>query len=178
MKVTVNKSALILVKGDITDQETDAVVNAANEWLIPGGGVDGAIHRKGGPRIKEETDLIGGCKPGNAVISNAGNLKAGYVIHAVGPMYDGGKTGESQLLRSAYRESMKLADANGLKSISFPSLSTGAFGYPLEEAVPVALDAVIGYLSGDTVIREVRFVLFDDRTYGAYEKALREWHQA
>lgn len=178
MKVTINKSGLTLVKGDITDQETDAIVNAANEWLIPGGGVDGAIHRKGGPCIKEETDLIGGCKPGNAVISNAGNLKARYVIHAVGPMYDGGKTGEPQLLKSAYRESLKLADANGLKSISFPSLSTGAFGYPLEEAVPIALETVIEYLNAGTGIGEVRFVLFDDRTYDAYEKTLREWHKA
>lgn len=172
MEVKVNKARLVLVKGDITEEETDAIVNAANSRLAGGGGVDGAIHRAGGPSIMEECRKIGGCPTGQAVITTAGNLKARYVIHAVGPIYQGGTKGEEKLLRGAYEESLKIASKKGLKSISFPAISAGAYGYPLEEAAKVALKAVIDYLKSTEGIELVRFVLFDDRTLEAFKKQL------
>jgi O-acetyl-ADP-ribose deacetylase (regulator of RNase III) len=174
MEIKINNSILKLIKGDITHEETAAIVNAANESLIPGGGVDMAIHKTGGPAIKAQSELIGGCPTGQAVITTGGTLKAKYVIHAVGPMYDGGKTGEPELLTSAYRESLNLASCKSLESISFPSLSTGAFGYPLEEATQIALQTVIGFLKDTTVIKEVHFVLFDDLTYRTFEETLKK----
>src|SRR5512137_1637064 len=130
MEVHIGKSTLAIVEGDITKEETDAIVNAANTGLRGGAGVDGAIHRAGGPSIMEECRRIGGCPTGQAVITIGGNLKAKHVIHTVGPVYQGGGKGEADLLKSAHRESLKLASAKRLKSIAFPAISTGVYGYP------------------------------------------------
>src|SRR3990170_247159 len=174
MKVKINNSILELVKGDITQEETEAIVNAANSGLRGGGGVDGAIHRAGGPKIMEECRKIGGCPTGNAVITSGGLLNAKYVIHAVGPIYHGGKKGEAELLASAYQNSLKRASENSIRSVSFPSLSTGAYGYPFDEAAPVALKTVIEYLKHNDDIELVRLVLFGADAYRAYESALRD----
>lgn len=174
MQLKVGKSILELVEGDITQQDTEAIVNAANEQLRVGGGVDGAINRAGGPRIQEEARKIGHCPTGKAVITTGGNLKARYVIHAVGPIYKDGRHGEPELLASAYRESLKLASARGIKSLAFPSLSTGAYGYPVAEAAKIALSTVKDYLAEHPEIELVRFVLFGRPTYEAYAKALEE----
>ena len=131
MQVKINKATLEIVEGDITQQDTEAIVNAANEQLRVGGGVDGAINRAGGPKIQEEARKIGYCPTGQAVITTGGNLKARYVIHTVGPIYRNGQAGEAALLASCYRESLKLASARGIKSLSFPSISTGIYGYPI-----------------------------------------------
>ncbi len=175
----VNKNRLSIIRGDITLQSTDAIVNAANSGLMGGGGVDGAIHRAGGPAILEECKIIvarqGRLPAGQAVITTAGKMKAKFVIHTVGPIWQGGNHGESGLLESAYRESLNLAAARGLSSISFPSISTGAYGYPLSDAAPLALHAVIDFLDRpDISVREVVFVLYDARTYDAYNSALSE----
>jgi O-acetyl-ADP-ribose deacetylase (regulator of RNase III) len=178
MEVTVNKTRLSLIQGDITKQGTDAIVNAANSSLMGGGGVDGAIHRAGGPAILEECKRIraekGLLPPGQAVITTGGKLKARYVIHTVGPIWGGGNEGEPQLLASAYRESLKLAVEHGLKSVSFPSISTGAYGYPVRQASEVALQAVMAFLREDASLEEVVFVLFDSHTYTTYCRALEE----
>ena len=146
----INQGTIELVQGDITDEETDAIVNAANSGLRGGAGVDGAIHRAGGPAIMAETRKIGGCPTGQAVITTGGNLKAKHVIHAVGPVYRGGTKGEAELLASAYRSSLKLASAHGLKSIAFPAISAGVYGYPLAEAARIALSTAIDYLRQHT----------------------------
>lgn len=173
MQVRVNKSLLELVQGDITHQQTDAIVNAANSSLLGGSGVDGAIHRAGGPSILEECRQIGGCPTGEARITGGGRLPAAHVIHTVGPIYwASGKQAES-LLTSAYRNSLKLASQHQVRSIAFPSISTGAYGYPVEEAAPVALKTVISYLHDHPEIEVVRFVLFDRHTFDAYQKALK-----
>lgn len=176
MEVKVGKARISLIQGDITRQETDAIVNAANPRLAGGGGVDGAIHRAGGPKIAEECQKIGGCPTGKAVITSGGNLKARYVIHAVGPVYRGGKEGEPELLRSAYLSSLALAEEKKLRSASFPSISTGAYGYPMREASRIALRAVIDYLQEHpgTSLEEVVFVLFTPQDLAVYEEALRE----
>ncbi len=178
METIVNKTRLSLIRGDITAQETDAIVNAANSSLMGGSGVDGAIHRAGGPQILEECKRIiaqiGHLPTGEAVITTGGNLKARHVIHTVGPVWHGGKSGEPQLLASSYRESLKLAVENGLKSISFPSISTGAFGYPLKEASKVAVGTVMEFLKADSSLEVVVFVLFDQATFAAYSQALQE----
>jgi len=174
MQVKIGTSVLELVEGDITQQDTEAIVNAANEQLRVGGGVDGAINRAGGPRIQEEARKIGYCPTGKAVITTGGNLKAKYVIHAVGPIYRDGRHGEADLLASAYRESLKLASARGIKSLAFPSLSTGAYGYPVAEAAKIALTTVKEYLKEHPEIELVRFVLFGKPTYETYLKALEE----
>lgn len=172
----VNQAKLSIIQGDITRQTTDAIVNAANSGLMGGGGVDGAIHRAGGPAILEECKKIvsrqGRLPTGQAVITTAGNMKARYVIHTVGPIWHGGDQGESGFLASAYRESLKLAAENNLTSISFPSISTGAYGYPVEEAARTAIKEVISFLKQTTSIKEVVFVLFDARTLEAYTDAL------
>jgi O-acetyl-ADP-ribose deacetylase (regulator of RNase III) len=178
MEIIVNQTQLTLVQGDITKQTTDAIVNAANSSLMGGGGVDGAIHRAGGPTILEECKQIvakqGRLLPGKAVITTGGNLPAKYVIHTVGPIWNGGKSNEAQILASAYRESLKIAEAKKLASISFPSISTGAYRYPLEQAAKVALGTVITFLKEEAVsLKEVRFVLFDSRTYGVYQQILQ-----
>ena len=174
VKVTINKSVLELIEGDITEQETDAVVNAANSSLLGGGGVDGAIHRAGGPKILEECRKLGGCPTGEARITTGGNLTAKYVIHTVGPVYSGGKQREAELLANAYKNSLSLASQYKLKSVAFPSISTGAYGYPVNEAAMVALKTVINYFKTHTDIERVRFVLFGQKAYQAFDKALLE----
>jgi len=178
-QITINQTKLTIVQGDITMQATDAIVNAANPSLMGGGGVDGAIHRVGGPPILEECKQIvsrqGHLSTGKAVITTGGNLKAKHVIHTVGPVWRGGGSNEAQLLTSAYQESLKLAAEHGLTSISFPSISTGAYGYPLDKAAREAIKAVILFLKERTTqLSEVIFVLFDSRTYQAYSSALDE----
>jgi len=178
MELFINRTRLALVQGDITRQATDAIVNAANSGLMGGGGVDGAIHRTGGPAIMEECrkirEKIGRLPAGKAVITTGGRLKTKYVIHTVGPVWHGGTSGEAELLASAYRESLKLADEKGLKSISFPAISTGAYGYPLEPAARVALQTVLDFMSQDKSLEEVVFVLYDSATYQIYAETLRK----
>jgi len=178
-EVTINQVKLHIIQGDITQQGTDAIVNAANPSLMGGGGVDGAIHRAGGPAILDECKQIvarqGRLPTGKAVMTTGGNLTAKYVIHTVGPIWHGGNKGEPELLASAYHESLKLAAENNLNSISFPSISTGAYGYPVNQASKLAIDTVITFLSHSTTsLREVVFVLFDSQTFGAYSSALRD----
>jgi O-acetyl-ADP-ribose deacetylase len=161
-----------LVRGDITDSDTEAIGNAANSHLAGGGGVDGAIHRRGGPEVmKELKEKYRGCPTGSAVLSGGGKLKARYVVHAVGPVYSG-KPKDAELLSSAYRKSLELCTERGISSISFPSISTGVYGYPVEEAAPVALKAVRDYLKNHPDIKLVRFVLFDEATHDAYQAAM------
>ena len=174
MEVKINESILKLVEGDITEESTDAIVNAANSGLVGGGGVDGAIHRAGGPTIMQECRKIGGCPTGHAVITTAGNLKAKYVIHTVGPIYRGGNKGEAALLRSAHLESLKLASTKKIKSISFPAISTGVYGYPVHEAAYIALKTTWDYLMEHDDIRLVRFVLFDHNTYDIFTEELKK----
>jgi O-acetyl-ADP-ribose deacetylase (regulator of RNase III) len=174
----INQAKLSLLQGDITRQATEAIVNAANSGLMGGGGVDGAIHRAGGPAILEECQQIvarqGRLPTGKAVITTAGNMKAKHVIHTVGPVWHGGDSGEPELLASAYRESLKLAATNNLSSVSFPSISTGVYGYPVNLAAEVALQEVASFLSRPTSIKEVVFVLYDSGTFNAYAAALRK----
>jgi O-acetyl-ADP-ribose deacetylase len=178
METMVNGIKLILVQGDITEQSTDAIVNAANSSLMGGGGVDGAIHSAGGPAIIEECRQIvarqGRLPTGRAVITTGGNLRAKYVIHTVGPVWRGGSQGESDLLASAYTESLKIANEKKLASVSFPSISTGAYGYPVDEAAEVALSAVISFLKQKrSSLEEVVFVLYGRSALEVYERALK-----
>ena len=176
MQIKISRTSLTLVQGDITKEQVDAIVNAANEQLMGGGGVDGAIHRAGGPAIMAECNEIraeqGGCPTGSAVITTGGNLPAKHVIHTVGPVWRGGNAGEPRLLASCYRESLSLALEGGIKTIAFPSISTGIYGYPIDRAADTALNAVKAFLEWHDGIEEVRFVLFDDVTYAGYENAL------
>jgi O-acetyl-ADP-ribose deacetylase (regulator of RNase III) len=179
----VNQATLALIMGDITAQSTDAIVNAANPSLMGGGGVDGAIHRAGGPAILEECRQIvlrqGRLPAGKAVMTTGGRLKAKYVIHTVGPVWRGGNAGEGDSLRSAYQESLRLASGQHLTSISFPSISTGAYGYPVEKAAAIALGAVADFLKENaTSLKEVVFVLFDRQTLESYRSALISLAQA
>ncbi|HGJ66162.1 TPA: O-acetyl-ADP-ribose deacetylase [bacterium] len=175
--ITINKTKLSLIVGDITKQKTDAIVNAANNSLLGGGGVDGAIHRAGGSKILDECIKIrekqGGCDTGEAVITTGGNLPAKYVIHTVGPIWDGGNNREPELLANCYKNSLKLAVENGIKTISFPSISTGAYGYPIDQASKVALKAVSDFIKDNESLDEVVFVLFNDMIYQNYESALK-----
>jgi len=175
---TLGNATLALRQGDITNQRTDAIVNAANSSLMGGGGVDGAIHRAGGPAILEECKRIrakqGRLPTGEAVITTGGSLTPKYVIHTVGPVWKGGSRNEARLLRNCYVNSLKLAEEKGIETISFPSISTGVYGYPVGEAAVVALNAVMDYLDQLRGIKEVIFVLFDTRTYEAYERALEK----
>jgi len=172
-KVKIGECILELIQGDITEQDTEAIVNAANERLIPGGGVDGAIHRKGGPSILDELRAkYTHCPTGQAVITGAGNLKAKYVIHAVGPIYKDGKSGESELLASAYKNSLLKALEYNINSISFPALSTGAYGYPLREASQIALKTVIDFLKENKKPKLIRFVLWGEEHYKTFEEVL------
>jgi O-acetyl-ADP-ribose deacetylase (regulator of RNase III) len=176
----VGKASVRLVQGDITNMETDAIVNAANSSLMGGGGVDGAIHRKGGPQILEEckriraTEWPQGLPTGKAVITTGGNLNAKYVIHTVGPVWHGGNRGEPELLRQAYQNSLRLAVDKGLKTLAFPSISTGAYGYPVEDASVVALKAVREFLEKEDSLDEVVFVLFSGQALEAYSDKARE----
>ncbi len=174
MEVGIGDGRLRLIQGDITRVEADALVNAANSGLAGGGGVDGAIHRAGGPSIMEECRRIGGCPTGNAVMTGAGNLPARYVIHAVAPVWRGGANGEAHQLASAYARSFELAAERGLESIALPSLGTGAYGYPLDEAATVALGAAAAHLRSGAPPRDVTFVLYGAESVAAYERALTE----
>ena len=165
-----------LIKGDITKIEADAIVNAANSSLLGGGGVDGAIHRAGGKAILDACVAIrnkqGGCKTGEAVITTGGNLPATYVIHTVGPVWNGGHKDEPELLANAYRNSLKLAVENGVKTIAFPNISTGIYGYPKAEAAKVAVQTTKDFLADDTSIERATFVCFDDENYALYKDLL------
>jgi O-acetyl-ADP-ribose deacetylase (regulator of RNase III) len=172
MKVKVNESTLELVVGDITKQETEAVVNAANNRLAPGGGVAGAIHRAAGPELWEECKKLGGCETGQAKLTRGYRLPASYVIHTVGPVYSG-LSEDAKLLESCYRESLQLARERGIKSISFPAISTGIFGYPVEEAAKIALKTIVDALRETPNIQLVRLVLRDSDTLRVHEKALK-----
>jgi len=180
LEVRIGKAKIRLVKGDITEQETDAIVNAANPSLMGGGGVDGAIHRKGGPKILEEckrirkTEYPNGLPTGKAVITTGGNLKAKYVIHTVGPVWRGGKHEEPKLLAEAYLNSLRLAVSKGLKTVAFPSISTGAYGYPIEKACKIALKTVKEFLEKEDKLDEVVFVLFTQKDLEIYEKTVKE----
>ncbi|MFA5101703.1 MAG: O-acetyl-ADP-ribose deacetylase [Candidatus Thermoplasmatota archaeon] len=174
MERHITASTLLLACGDITRETTDAVVNAANSRLAGGGGVDGAIHRAGGPSIMQECRKIGGCPTGKAVITTGGNLKARYVIHTVGPRYSDGTGNEAALLKSAYLESLRLASKKNLKSIAFPAISTGAYGYPLHEAARIALQTTIEYLKEHQDIQLVRFILYDHTTYDVFTEELNK----
>ena len=172
--VQIGTSRLELVEGDITKQDTEAIVNAANSSLLGGGGVDGAIHRAGGPQILEECRKIGGCPTGEARITTGGRLPARWVIHTVGPVYRDGNHGEADLLASAYRNSLRLASERAIKTVAFPSISTGVYGYPLAQAARIALTTTRDYLKAHPEIALVRFVLFGQSASLAYEAALTE----
>jgi O-acetyl-ADP-ribose deacetylase (regulator of RNase III) len=176
----VGKTKICLFQGDITKQDTDAVVNAANPSLMGGGGVDGAIHRKGGPKILEEckriraTEWPDGLPTGKAVITSGGNLKARHVIHTVGSIWRGGTSGEPELLAEAYRNSLRLAVSEGLRTIAFPSISTGAYGYPIEKANRIALSTVKEFLEKEDKLDKVIFVLFTKHDLEIYKEAAKE----
>ena len=179
MELRIGETHLVLLQGDLTRQNTDVIVNAANTTLLGGGGVDGAIHRAGGPVILEECRAIaarqGGCgATGEAVITTGGSLRARHVIHTVGPVWSDGRHGEERLLRSAYRKSLALAAARGLRSVAFPSISTGAYRFPIAQAAAVAIDEVARFLTDEFhEIQGVRFVLFSAGDLAAYETAAR-----
>ncbi|MBL8117924.1 MAG: O-acetyl-ADP-ribose deacetylase [Anaerolineae bacterium] len=170
LKARINHAILELIEGDITKQDTDAIVNAANSSLLGGGGVDGAIHRAAGPELLEETRALGGCQTGDAKITRGYHLKARHVIHTVGPIYGGSDS--ARLLASAYRRSLEVAQENNIRTIAFPSLSTGAYGYPVDQAAPIALETVCRFLQGDHNIQLVRFVLFNSAILQQFSKAL------
>jgi O-acetyl-ADP-ribose deacetylase (regulator of RNase III) len=162
-----------IVRGDIVQQEVDAIVNAANSSLLGGGGVDGAIHRAAGPNLLAACEELGGCQTGDAKITPGFRLAAGYVIHAVGPGY-WSEPRHAELLASAYRRSLELASEHGVRSIAFPAISTGIYGYPLDEAAPIAVGTVRDYVRDHPEIELVRFVLWHDEAYEAFERALGE----
>lgn len=165
-----------LIRGDITKQDTDAIVNAANSSLLGGGGVDGAIHRAGGPVILEECMKIrsrqGGCKTGEAVITSGGNLPAGFVIHTVGPVWNGGKKKEDELLAACYANSLQLAAENGIRTISFPNISTGIYHFPKDRAAKIAVATVKSFLEKNEKIEKVVFVCFDEENYELYKELI------
>ena len=173
-KIKIGESLLELIIGDIIKQETDAVVNAANKRLAPGGGVAGAIHRAAGPALWEECKKLKGCETGEAKITKGYNLSALYIIHTVGPIYSGSSE-DPEKLASCYMKSLRLAKENKIKSISFPALSTGYFGYPLEEAAKIALETVANELKKIPEIDLVRFVLYDSKSLEVHEKVLDSW---
>ena len=172
MKVDIENHVLELTEGDITEMQTDAIVNAANAQLILGGGVAGAIRKKGGPEIQEECDKIGQTFVGGAVITTGGNLKAKYVIHAVGPRM--GEGNEDEKLKNATLNSLKVADENHLKSISFPAISTGIFGFPIEKCAEIMLKTTIAYLKSQTGLQRVVFCLFGQESYKVFENRLNQ----
>jgi O-acetyl-ADP-ribose deacetylase len=176
-ELTIQNTRLLLVKGDITGQKVDGIVNAANSGLLGGGGVDGAIHRAGGPAIIEECRQIvsrtGRLPAGKAVITTGGKLQAKYVIHTVGPVWRGGGNKEDITLASCYIESLQIAADQGLSSVAFPAISTGIYGYPLDLAAKVAINTVIGYLKNNpTTLRLIQFVVYDDNAFRVYSAEL------
>lgn len=169
-----NQTIIELVQGDITEETTDAIVNAANSQLAGGAGVDGAIHRAGGPAIMAECRQIGGCPTGEAVITTGGNLKARHVIHTVGPIWRGGTQNEARLLASAYSNSLKLAVKNGLQSISFPAISCGVYGYPIQEAAHLSLKTCVDFARSATDLLLIRHVVFDQRILDIFTRELQK----
>lgn len=163
-----------LVKGDLTLQEVDAIVNAANSSLLGGGGVDGAIHRAAGPELLEECRTLGGCPPGEARITRGYRLKARHVIHTVGPVWHGGNSNEPQTLKNAYLNSLKLAVDNNLTTIAFPNISTGIYGFPKELAAEIAMNTVNEFLAGNDQLQNVIFVCFDDENYEIYKELISD----
>jgi O-acetyl-ADP-ribose deacetylase (regulator of RNase III) len=173
MEVNIGSSVLELVRGNITEQDTEAIVNAANRSLLGGGGVDGAIHRAAGPDLLAECRTLGGCETGHAIATKGYMLKATYVIHTVGPVYRGPNKTTERLLESAYQKSLEVARKQGVRSVAFPSISTGAYGYPLEKAAPVALKTVIGFLEKHPEIKLVRFVLRSTKAFDVFVQSLK-----
>jgi O-acetyl-ADP-ribose deacetylase len=184
MRLLLEGEKVIEIHGpaDITEETTDAIVNAANSYLLGGGGVDGAIHRAGGPAIlaecKQIVSKIGTLAPGRAAITHGGRLAAKFVIHTVGPVYRGGENGEAETLASAHRESVRLADEQSLTSLAFPAISTGAYGYPMNEAAPIAISATVTALTSAKHVTKCRFALFDVSTVRAYERAAEKLHRS
>lgn len=172
MQVRMNQTLLELVCGDITKETTDAIVNAANSQLAGGAGVDGAIHRAGGPAIMAQCRQIGGCPTGQAVITTGGNLQARFVIHTVGPVWHGGAQNEPQLLKAAYQNSLQLAVKNGLQSIAFPAISCGVYGYPVHDAASIALSTCIEFARHSSSLTLIRHVLFNQRIFDIYTREL------
>ena len=173
-QATVNKTQIEIVEADITKQAVDAVVNAANKSLLGGGGVDGAIHRAGGPAILAECRKLGGCDTGNAKITAAGDMKAKYVIHTVGPVYRDGQSGEPELLASCYRRSLEVAAENGAKTVAFPAISTGVYGYPVEDAARIAIQTVKEYAESHDDVELVRLVLFGAAAFETHREVFEE----
>jgi len=163
-----------LYKGDITQLKVDAIVNAANSSLLGGGGVDGAIHRAAGPELLDECRSLGGCSSGDAKITRAYNLPCQHVIHTVGPIWRGGEKNEAKLLKSCYKNSLKLAEEHQLESLVFPNISTGVYGYPKEEAAKIAIDTVMGRASKFQKLKEITFCVFDDTNYAIYQDLLKD----
>jgi O-acetyl-ADP-ribose deacetylase (regulator of RNase III) len=168
----IGSSVLELVQGDITKQDTEAIVNAANRTLLGGGGVDGAIHRAAGPELLAQCRTLGGCETGDAVITKGYRLQAKYVIHTVGPVYRGPNPATERLLEGAYKRSLEVAYGRGIRSVAFPSISTGAYRYPMDQAAPVAVKTVIGFLKEHPKVERVRFVLRSSRAFEGFKKAL------
>ena len=162
-------SIIEIVKADITKLNVDAIVNAANSSLLGGGGVDGAIHRAAGPKLLEECKKLNGCKTGEAKITKGYNLQSKFVIHTVGPIWNGGNYNEDELLTNCYLNSLKLAVENKIKTIAFPAISTGVYGFPLERAAQIAIKAVKKFIQSDKSIQKIIFVCFDDRAYQTYK---------
>jgi O-acetyl-ADP-ribose deacetylase (regulator of RNase III) len=170
-------TSIKIIKGDITKLQVDAIVNAANSSLMGGGGVDGAIHRAGGPKILEECKAIvarqGGCKTGEAVITSGGDLPANYVIHTVGPVWRGGKNNEAGLLANAYKNSLRLAIENAVRTIAFPNISTGIYGFPKDKAAAIALETTQAFIKTSHELSEIIFVCFDDENFHLYNQLMR-----